>query len=195
MLLETICFESGHYPLLCWHQKRVSKAFASLFSTAQTPHDLRQLLPPLEGNSKRKVRFLYDEKTWEIAVHEHLPRQINNVQCVYDDHISYSHKYQDRSALAHLYALRKEADEILIIKKGLITDAFYYNPVFWDGDHWYVPKSHLLAGTRRQYLLDTGKVKERNISLEDLSSFEQLSLVNALVDLEECIINIANIQL
>jgi len=195
MLLETICFEEGNYPLLQWHQDRINYAFEECYQSANKPHNLAKILPKLKKNQKFKVRFLYHESGFTLETHEYNHRLIETVQCVHDNEISYPHKFQDRKELQKLYDLRGDADEILIIKGGLVTDAFYYNAVFWDGQNWVTPKSHLLPGTRRQYLLDHGRIKAINIGINDLVNFEKLSLINALVDLEECVVFPSNIQL
>ncbi|MEQ8546781.1 MAG: aminotransferase class IV [Cyclobacteriaceae bacterium] len=195
MLLETICFEEGNYPLLRWHQDRVNKAFEKHFLTTKKPHNLASILPKLKENQKLKVRFLYSETDYKLEIHEYKHRAIEKVQCVYDNEISYPHKFQDRLELQKLYDLRGDTDEILIIKGGLVTDAFYYNAVFWDSQCWVTPKSYLLPGTRRQYLLDQEKIKAMSIGVNDIANFEKLSLVNALVDLEECVVLTKNIRL
>ena len=56
------------------------------------------------------------------------------------------------------------------------------------------PTTYLLNGTCRQRLIAEGKVTPIDISVSDLSSFENLYLINAMLNLEdETIIPVRNI--
>lgn len=180
--IETICYEEGHYPLLPYHQLRLNKAFLNHFPQSK-PHMLEDLLPRPDLKGRHKVRVVYDAIETNIEVSEYHVRPLHAIKLVRDNTIDYAHKYEDRTDLERLYNQRGQADEILIIKKGLVTDSFYATPAFWDGGQWYVASSCLLNGVRRQYLIAEGKVRERNITEQDLPSFEKVSLVNAMLDL------------
>lgn len=85
------------------------------------------------------------------------------------------------------------AIDILIVKNGLITDTSYSNVILYNGKEWFTPKSFILNGVKRQYLLNTGKIKEIKITLDNLKNFEKISLINAMLepqDIEICIENI-----
>ncbi|MHB1680231.1 MAG: aminotransferase class IV [bacterium] len=90
---------------------------------------------------------------------------------------------------------KNESDiEILIVKNGLITDTSYSNVILYDGKEWFTPKSFILNGVKRQYLLNTGKIKEIKITLEDLKNFEKISLINAMLEPQDIEIGIENIS-
>ena len=78
---------------------------------------------------------------------------VRSLKVVLSDSISYGYKSADRSALDHLFQLRGECDDILIVKKGCVTDSYYANVAFWDGKHWFTPDTPLLPGTMRASLL------------------------------------------
>lgn len=191
--IETICLNDGDYPLLELHQQRVNRAFAAHFPGIE-PHNLTRILPRDKFPSKYKVRVVYDAARASIEFTPYVSRTVNAIQMVREDAIDYAHKYEDRSELQRLFELREGADEILIIKNGLVTDCFYANPAFWDGSNWYAPTSCLLHGVRRIHLINTGKVELIRITERDISSFEKISLVNALLDLDECSLPIRAIK-
>ncbi|MEM0942076.1 MAG: aminotransferase class IV [Bacteroidota bacterium] len=77
------------------------------------------------------------------------------------------------------------ADDIIItiIIDEKVTDGSYFNLVFWDGNKWITPDAPLLNGVRRQQLLAANKIKEAPISIADLSAFEKVSLINAMLSI------------
>ena len=79
-----------------------------------------------------------------------------------------------------MYNQRGSCDDILILKKGWITDSYYANVVLWDGVQWFTPEEPLLEGTMRASLLEKGIIKTAGIRIEDLSRFRSLRLINAL---------------
>ena len=186
--IETICFENGQYPLLDLHQERVNKAFAYHFP-GEKPHLLSEVLPQLDFKGKYKVRMEYDQESMDIEWSEYQKRTIRSIKLIPHDSIDYSHKYADRAELKALYDQRGEADEILIIKKGCVTDAFYYHPVFWDGKSWYCPDTYLLNGVMRQHLLREGKIRQLPINEKDIPSFRKICLINAMNGLGDVVVN------
>lgn len=180
--IETICFENSQYPLLQWHQKRMDRTFQKYFP-GFSPHSLSNILPPLDFSEKYKVRVVYDAEQTNIEFAEYQLRKLEKIATVEDNSVSYPYKYLDRQALEKLFALRGDADEILIVKKGYITDSFFANVAFWDGSHWYTPDTFLLNGVRRQSLIASGHLLERSISINDLNAFQKISLINAMVEL------------
>lgn len=85
--------------------------------------------------------------------------------------------------LEALAAQRGEADEVVIVKNGLLTDTSYSNIALFNGSHWVTPRQPLLRGTMRQSLLDDGVLAEQDIKAEDWNSFRQVSLINAMMPL------------
>ncbi len=191
--LESICYEKNTYPLLELHQQRLNRVFDEYFPM-YSPHNLKVSLPALNSSNVRKVRVIYDGISYSITHEEYQIRPIKSIQLIRSDPFDYGFKYEDRSKLNSLFELRGKADDILIIKNGMVTDSYYANPVFWDGKEWFVPKTYLLNGVRRQHLLRTGQVREMNIGAVDLQNFEKVSLVNAMMDLGEVEIQISKIK-
>jgi len=87
--------------------------------------------------------------------------------------------------LKKLYELRRGADDILIIKTGMVTDTYYGNVAFEKDGIWHTPQLPLLHGTQRQYLLDEGKIKERLITEDDLPNYGHVRVFNAMIEFGE----------
>ena len=103
------------------------------------------------------------------------------LQLVYSDDIDYTYKSTDREALNRLFACRGERDDILIVRRGLLTDTSIANIALFDGKDWFTPKLPLLRGTCRTALIDNGIIKEKDIRPEELSSYSFVRLFNAMI--------------
>ena len=121
------------------------------------------------------------------------PRPINNLRIVEHDRIHYEFKYADRKTIDRLFELRKNCDDILIVKRGLVTDSSFANIVFRKGKRWYTPWSPLLKGTMRQNLLERDLIIEEEITKEDIKSFETFKLINAMLEFDAPEVPVSNI--
>ena len=72
----------------------------------------------------------------------------------------------------------------------MVTDSYYTNLAFWDGTSWVTPKSHLLNGIKRTHLIQQGQLKEQPITASDIFKFEKVSLINAMLNLDEVVLPI-----
>jgi 4-amino-4-deoxychorismate lyase len=129
----------------------------------------------------------YSKEIDVIKWEPYSPRTIRKIQRVYHDTIDYSYKYEDRNDLNTLFAQREDADEILIIRNGLVTDSFYCNVAFYDGHAWLTSNSPLLPGTQRAFLLDAGIIQEAEIRESDLEKYSKAKLFNAMVGWEKVV--------
>jgi 4-amino-4-deoxychorismate lyase len=183
---ETICCENRQLKNLSYHEARLNKTRRELWGF--TDHwNLRELIiiPDSVGNEMHKCRLSYAQEIGVIKWEPYTPRTISKIQRVYHESIDYHYKYEDRNELNTLFAQRNEADEILIIKNGLVTDSFYCNVAFYDGSSWLTPDSPLLPGTQRAFLLDSGVIKEERIGEDDLGNFSRIRLFNAMIGWED----------
>lgn len=143
---------------------------------------LEDKLPACKGFTG-KAKICYDSTGFTtLELSEYKMRQINSLEIMIDDSIDYSYKSTDRSCLDRLSERKTNADEILIIKNGLVTDTSYTNVALSDGTGWYTPCHPLLKGTMRQYLLDNHIISERDIKVEDLNRYKEIRLINAMID-------------
>jgi 4-amino-4-deoxychorismate lyase len=140
-----------------------------------------------------KCRMVYDDQTRAVEFLPYTPKQISSLRIVEHDRISYEFKYRDRSTLDRLYALRRQCDDVLIVRKGLVTDTSYANIVFRRGDRWFTPWSALLKGTMRANLLEQNRVEEEEIRVEEIGTFQTFKLINALLEFDSPEIDVSNI--
>lgn len=78
-----------------------------------------------------------------------------------------------------------EADDVLIVKNGCITDTTFSNVALFDGTQWCTPDTYLLNGTCRQRLIQDGLLVEKRIGPKDLSDYKYIRPINAMLDLED----------
>lgn len=183
--IETMCIKNGEIDLICFHNKRLNETRFEIFGE-KAPLNILDFvdMSPNDHKGTYKCRILYDKKITDIQITDYTPRKISSLQLVYCDNIEYRYKAEDRSVLGRLYEQRKEADDIVIVKNGFITDTSYSNLVFYDGSNWFTPSEPLLNGVQRQFLLSSGKVKARSITPADLPYFESARLINAMLDFD-----------
>lgn len=194
LFIETIQLNEGKLQDLEYHQDRVNRTLSHFFPQAQ-PHKLKEIFQELSLPEKGKYRctLSYNFKIHSLKITEYEPREIEYLRIVNDEGIDYSWKFANRDRLnSHLEKL-SDNEEIIIIKKGLVTDTSYTNLVFYDNKSWYTPSGSLLRGTKRQKLLDEGKIFERDINVHDLKKFSKCSLINAMLDIGDIEISIERI--
>jgi len=189
--IETIRFENGKFHLLDYHQERIDRTFAAFYS-GYSPIQLTQILPDFQGKGKYKFRLEYDAKTHLLTNRLYTPKTIRTLQLI-DADLDYGFKFSDRSELQKLLDISK-ADEIILVKNGLITDTSYSNLAFFDGLDWWTPEQPLLAGVRRSSLMSKGKLKAANMRVDDLPKFSKVSLINAMLDLGELSISVLKVS-
>jgi len=175
--LETIKIKDGEIFHLSYHQKRLSTTLgkASFF--------LKEIItPPKEG--LYRCRVVYDANAYTVEYFPYSKRSVKSLKLVYCDAIKYDKKYANRSEIDTLMEQKGECDDILIVKDGLIRDTSIANVAFKQNKQWFTPLSPLLHGTTRQRLFDTGKIKVKDIRVEDLKNFSQIALMNAMIDFD-----------
>ncbi len=190
--LESICYDGEGFPLLSYHQKRIDRVFNDHYSNHHTLRLSEILSEKITGSAILKVRLLFNDRDHQIEAIPYKIRPVSSLQVVHSD-IAYDYKYADRSGLAELFQQRNNADDILIVRKGLITDTSYANVALLKNNIWYTPQKPLLQGVRRAKLLDEGRIATSNIHIEELPQYERLSLFNAMIDLEEITVPVGNI--
>ncbi len=194
--IETIKIKNKKISNLSLHNKRFNATRASFFSQ-KNPLSLENFIeiPSNLDNSLYKFRIVYDKNgVIDTSINPYIPKKVNSLKIVHSDNIDYSYKYANRSDLEHLYTQRESCDDILIIKHNFVTDTYFANIVFFDGESWYTPSTFLLNGTKRQSLLEQGVVSERKILLSDIKEYKACSLINAMLDIGEIQFSTSNIK-
>ena len=190
LLFETIKLENRQLQNLDYHNERLNRSRFELFGSKE---ELRiedsVILPSNLTNQIYKCRVVYKEDIQKIEIELYQKRKIENLILV-ESNIDYSYKYFDRRFIETLTTALKPREDILIIKNGFITDTSYSNVCFWDGQKWITPDTPLLRGTKRKKLLDEKKIYEKTICKEDIVNFEKVSLINGMLELGDCKVNL-----
>ena len=143
-------------------------------------YQLEQLISPPDNNLYR-CRITYDEENITVEYIPYTPRAISTLQLIQADTLDYALKYANRKELNTLFAQRESADDILMIKDGLVTDTSIANIAFYDGKQWLTPKHPLLHGTTRARLLNEKKIIEADIKSSDVEQYTEFALMNAMI--------------
>lgn len=185
LLLESIKCIDGRLQDLAYHQNRVDRALKAHFRT-YPKIILNQIIQiPKHKKGVFKCRFVYDNKHFEYSLVPYFKKKVRSLKIIDGSHVNYSHKYADRSSIEELFKARNHCDDIIIIKNGLVTDSSYANLAFFIDGVWSTPVSPLLAGVKRQKLIETGKLIPDEIRVDDIRNFEKISLINAMLELGE----------
>lgn len=184
MLLETIRIIHQQPQNLSHHQARFDHSRKTLFNVKDNIN-LASYIPIPKDQGCYKCRILYQKDIQKIELVPYQIRPIKSLQLVIADDIIYNFKYANRQHLNALAAQKGQADDVLIIKNGYITDTSYSNTVFWDGKMWWTPDTPLLCGTRRAKYLQEGRIKERAIQVNDLENYQGAKVINAMVGLDD----------
>ncbi len=199
-LFETIKIKDGKIYNLPFHQDRVNRAFDEVFGVNPKLQkgnvmNLESLLFPLPiGPGTFRCRIDYDQHGSKTEFYPYQAREITSLQMIELEGYQYGHKFRDRSGLNRLFERRDQSDDILLIQDGYITDTSYSNVAFFDGSSWFTSSRYLLRGTKRESLLKLGVLQEKVIRVEDLTSFQKLSLINSMLDLGEITLAIHQIN-
>lgn len=185
-LIETICLENGIFNRISLHEDRMNRSRKELFGCNSKLYLTDYLIITKEfGEIKTKCRVTYSESIENIEFESYPGKKISSLKIVYDDSIDYRYKFRNRESLENLRAMRGNADEILIVRNGQITDTSFSNIVFLKDGIWYTPEFPLLKGTRREDYLRTDLIREKIIHPGELFEYEEARLINSMRSLEE----------
>ena len=178
--IESIKIEDRKIFLLDLHQKRVNETFA--YFGKENSLDLAKIYEKMEqtDDGLYKLRIVYDlEKNYKTQLIPYAFPQIDKFKLVENNTLDYSFKFEDRKIFDKMKSTAK-SEEIIIVKNNHITDSSYANLLFLKGKQWFTPSTFLLNGVQRQHLLKTKKIKETEITLQNLKEFSHFQIINAL---------------
>lgn len=188
--IESIKIENGIAHLLDLHQKRVDQTLDHFYKGSEyfSLSDALNKLQPLPDTIS-KCRIVYSDHIEQIEIAPYCKRSIKKLTIWENDTIDYTFKYLDRSQLTE--SISKTAnpeEEIIIIKNGFVTDCSYANLVFENDEGFFTPSTYLLNGVKRQTLLTKGIIQEISITKSDLSRFQRIHLINAMLELGDVVV-------
>jgi 4-amino-4-deoxychorismate lyase len=183
--IETIKLLDGQLYNMSYHQERMDRTTFHFFRNSKHVnllHHFSHFNLPQKGFFK--CRVVYDRKILSMRFLPYAIKTIRSLKVVEANEIQYKHKLEDREELTSLLDKREDCDEIIIVKNKMVTDASYANLAFKRDDKWFTPITCLLNGTMRQNLIDQRKIKPKTISLDDISKFEKVKLINSMLGFE-----------
>ncbi|AZA91547.1 Branched-chain amino acid aminotransferase/4-amino-4-deoxychorismate lyase [Chryseobacterium nakagawai] len=186
--IESIKVEDQEVFLLELHQKRVNQTFSHFGKEGSI--DLAKIYKNLEHDEDGlfKLRISYDlDKRIRTQMIPYAIPEIQDFQLVENNSFDYSFKFEDRKELDKM-KMKSKAEEIIIVKNNHITDTSFSNLLFLKGKDWFTPNSYLLNGVQRQHLLKNKKIKEAEITLQNIKQFSHFQLINALNDFDDMFI-------
>ena len=186
--IESIKIEDQKAFLLDLHQKRVNQTFA--YFGKEGSIDLAKIFKNLEHDEDGlyKLRIVYDlDKKFTTQLIPYAIPEIENFQLVENNSYDYSFKFEDRKEFERMKTKAK-TEEIIVVKNNHITDTSYSNILFLKGKEWFTPTTYLLNGVMRQHLLHEKKIKETEITLQNIKEFSHFQLINAMNDFDDMFI-------
>lgn len=189
--IETIRVENGSICNLAYHVRRMNETRRAFWGDVPAL-DLEAVIPAENTAGRMKCRVEYGSGIGPVTISPYRMRPVASLSLVEDDTLDYVFKYADRSGLDRLFERRGEADDILLVRGGLLTDTSIANLALFDGSRWVTPACPLLRGTKRQELLDKGVIREEAVPSSSLGRFTQIALFNALIDFGELVLPVTS---
>lgn len=186
--IESIKIEDRNIFLTELHQKRVNNTFSHFGKDGSI--DLMKIFENLEHDEDGlfKLKITYDlNKNYRTQMIPYAISEIDDFQLVENNSFDYSFKFEDRKEFEKMKAKAK-AEEIIIVKNNHITDTSFSNILFRKGKEWFTPSTFLLNGVQRQHLLKSKKIKEAEITLQNLKEYSHFQLINAMNDFDDMFI-------
>lgn len=187
LFVEVIKVKNGKFVNPQPHMERIYRTTLHFFSKPLSVEFSNTIIPAdLHSSRLVKCRIVYGKNIVSINFEPYKVRNIKGLSIVEHNTIDYKYKYHNRDLINKLIASHGDSDDILIIKNSKVTDTSFSNVVFRDTmGKLYTPKSPLLAGIKRQQLLDNGIIHEKDIHVNDIILYEGVYLINAMIDLED----------
>lgn len=182
--IETIRIEKGRLRNIAYHDRRMNVVRREVWGVDRSV-SLETYIDASPYEERTRCRVTYGRDVESVEFFPYQIRPVHSLQLVRGGQIEYRRKRADRSELNALFACRGEADDVLIVRGGLLTDTSIANIALGDGTGWYTPASPLLEGTQRACLLDAGMIRPLDIHADDLFRFQKIRLFNAMIDFGE----------
>jgi para-aminobenzoate synthetase/4-amino-4-deoxychorismate lyase len=196
-LIETLLYD-GEYAFLKQHFKRLSvssKILGFKFNLEQLKIEL-EIYEKIFHLGHYKVRILlgYDGKL--LISYDEIEAEKKVVKpfiCALADYkinqfnILYQYKttsIETRGVYNHYYTqgIDQNCDDVLFQNRlGYLTESTRYNVVYQQNGKLYTPpiRDGLIPGIYREYLIESGKVVEKSLLIEELYKIEKLFLCNS----------------
>lgn len=182
LFIESIRLNNGVFDRLPLHQERVNRIFHEFFPKIEPIRIAKELLYydfPKQGLFK--VRFIFDDQCRKVEFIPYFRRNIKSLRLLETDIENRFYKLENRAEFEAAFAERKDSDDVLLVKNGLLTDISYANLALFDGEKWVTPRLPLISGVHRFELLAHGTIFEKDISVDELINYQQIMIFNAMI--------------
>lgn len=186
--IESIKIEDQEIFLLELHQKRVNATFEHFGKEGSI--DIAKIFKDFEHDEDGlyKLKITYDlNKNYRTQLIPYAISEIEDFQLIENNVYDYSFKFEDRKEFEKMINKAK-ASEIIIVKNNHITDTSFSNLLFLKGKEWFTPTTYLLNGVQRTHLLKNKKIKEAEITLQNITEYSHFQLINAMNDFDDMFI-------
>ncbi len=181
--IETLKVIDGQIINIQYHNTRVKKTTFDFFNQEISLYDLLNTINiSTHSDEIYKLRIVYDTKLLDFSYTSYTKKTINSLKIVHIDSFFYNYKFEDRQQFQQLLTGLDQTTEIIIAVNGLITDSSYSNLIFKKNNQYFTPESCLLPGTKRAFLLDNGIIKTAQITVDSMYDYENVSLINAMLE-------------
>lgn len=194
-VFESIKIIDGQLQLLDYHKARMQRSAFFLWGQNNNYNQLEDAIGNLPPKGIHKCKVLYHKNKFQVDITPYTKRTINRLIAIKQDDISYNLKYTERSIFTKYQENLDPTDDVVFIKNEKITDTTYSNIALWNGEEWHTPKQPLLQGTKRAFLLDNKLIKEVELYIDMLPFYEKITLINAMLDLDDIVIEKENLLL
>ena len=191
--IETICINDGVIENLSAHNERMNNTIRVHYGSSVMPVSLEDFITAEGCKGRTRCRVEYTSAVEKVEYFPYSIREVKSLQLVNDDMAEYSFKYADRSVLDRNFSLRDNADDVVIVRSGMLTDTSIANIALYKEGKWFTPKYPLLKGTRRARLLTEGIIEEDIIMADSLYKYEKIRLFNAMISFGEVEMDIKNV--
>lgn len=191
--IETICINDGVIENLSAHNERMNNTIRVHYGSSVMPVSLEDFITAEGCKGRIRCRVEYTSAVEKVEYFPYSIREVKSLQLVNDDTAEYSFKYADRSVLDRNFALRGNADDVVIVRSGMLTDTSIANIALYKEGKWFTPKYPLLKGTRRAGLLAEGIIEEDIIMADSLHKYEKIRFFNAMISFGEVEMDIKNV--
>lgn len=183
---ESIKLLDGKLLLLDLHSERLNHTRNEFFENIKDIDLAKELIIPCEKKEGLyKVKVVYSKYLESVTIDSYTIKDHHKIKLLEKPDIKYDFKFVDRKILDEDFNPKAGFDDIIFLKKEVITDATYSNLAFFDGKTWFTPENCLLNGVRRKALLESGIIKEKKILKDDILGFQKIAFINAMRDFEK----------
>ena len=186
--IESIRVERGTMCNTGYHLERSTRSILHHFGLVyELP--LKQLFDCMWGRNGEnaeeiyKCRVVYSKRVISASLDHYMQKQSISLKVVTGDNVEYPFKYEDRGCFDNLLKQKGSCDDIIIVKRGLVTDTSYGNIVYDLNGILYTPVNCLLKGTRRGLLLREGIIAERDLHFHEIEQCRSFYMINAMLNM------------